>query len=341
MAAETDRPAPEALISAFEPDRLLKQDQSGRRIAILGTIHGKQGILTAERAAFATESPEVLKAFHAAITQVTNLGDNDIYRWYLASSGGTNNVTAAAAAQQPPDLKLNLIWPCTESHIKKYSEQVVRMVTETPEIYHDHVRPYMSAKREEGRLNWVFNILEGRTEQEDVILRDEGHRGGAGVAGEYHYDDAFLMLPDLNWDRKTMGSLHLLALVQRRDIWSLRDLKKKHVPWLKYLRQRLLEGTVKMYPELEKDQLKLYVHYQPTYYHFHIHVVNVMLEAGATQATGKAFGLENIISQLETISGDEEAGMADVSLTYFLGEASELWTNVYGPLKRGEKPQAG
>lgn len=73
---------------------------------------------------------------------------------------------------------------------------------------------------------------------------------------------------------------------------------------------------------------------QPTYYHFHIHVVNVMLEAGATQATGKAFGLENIISQLETMAG-ENAGMADVSLTYFLGEASELWTDVYAPLKAG------
>lgn len=63
-----------------------------------------------------------------------------------------------------------------------------------------------------------------------------------------------------------------------------------------------------------------------------------MLEAGATQATGKAFGLENLISQLETISGDEEASMADVSLSYFLGEASELWTNIYEPLKRGVKP---
>lgn len=57
-----------------------------------------------------------------------------------------------------------------------------------------------------------------------------------------------------------------------------------------------------------------------------------MLEAGATQATGKAFGLENIISQLETMAG-EEASMADVSLTYFLGEASELWTDVYASMK--------
>jgi len=77
---------------------------------------------------------------------------------------------------------------------------------------------------------------------------------------------------------------------------------------------------------------------QPTYYHFHIHVVHVMLEAGTTQATGKAFGLENIISQLETIGGGDGAGMADVSLTYFLGEASELWTGIFGKLKAGETP---
>jgi Uncharacterized conserved protein len=67
---------------------------------------------------------------------------------------------------------------------------------------------------------------------------------------------------------------------------------------------------------------------QPTYYHFHIHVVNVMLEAGATQATGKAFGLENLISQLETLSGDGDPSLADVDLTYFVGEASELWTDI-------------
>jgi m7GpppX diphosphatase len=76
---------------------------------------------------------------------------------------------------------------------------------------------------------------------------------------------------------------------------------------------------------------------QPTYYHFHIHVVNVMLEAGTTQATGKAFGLENIIAQLEGMGGREEAGMADVSLTYFLGEASELWEVIFGPLKEGRE----
>ncbi|KAJ5638297.1 hypothetical protein N7490_008176 [Penicillium lividum] len=308
---------PEALISKFEVTKLLKQDQNGRRITLLGTIDNQQGILTAERAAFATESLEVIQAFQSALSRITNLGDNDIYRWYLASNGNSTNT------KLQHDLKLNLIWPCTEQHIKKYSDQQLRMVTETAEIYKEYIRPYIQAKRDEGRLNWIFNILEGRTEQEDIIMRDDGQRA----------EDAFLMLPDLNWDRKTLSSLHLLTLVHRRDIWSLRDLRKSHVPWLKYLRERVLKATVSMYPDLDEDQLKLYVHYQPTYYHFHIHVVNVMLEAGATQATGKAFGLENLISQLETMDGGEDASLADVSLTYYLGEASELWTDIFAPLK--------
>lgn len=75
---------------------------------------------------------------------------------------------------------------------------------------------------------------------------------------------------------------------------------------------------------------------QPTYYHMHIHIVNAMLEAGTTQSVGKAFLLENIISQLEGMS--EEKGMADVSFTYFLGEQSELWTGLFQPLKQGKPP---
>ena len=195
-----------------------------------------------ERAAFPSDL-ETLNTFHSAIAKIENLGDNDIYRWYLAYSGITETA--------PSDLKINLIYPCTEKHIKKYSPQTVRMVTETPEIYKKSIRPYMQKMRDEGRLNWVFNILEGRAEQEDVILRDFGALGA---------EEGFLLTPDLNWDRKTLTSLHLLALVERRDIWSLRDLKKSHIVWLKHMREKILDATVKLYSGLEKDMLKLYIH---------------------------------------------------------------------------------
>ena len=283
---------------------------------MLGKIDGKEGLLVAERAAFPSDT-KTLEAFQAALSGIRNLGDNDVYRWYLATSGNSQ--------EAPPDLKLNLIYPCTEKHIKKYSPQEVRMVTETPEIYAQHVRPYMQRMRDEGRLNWVFNIIEGRAEQKDVLLREPGPQG---------YDEGFLLTPDLNWDRKTLSSLHLLALVDRRDIWSLRDLKKRHVVWLKHMRERVLEATVKLYEGgLEEDQVKLYIHYQPTYYHFHIHVVHVMCEATSTQSVGKAFSLDNIISQLETMSGGPGASMAEVDLTYYLGTASDLWNEIFLPLK--------
>jgi m7GpppX diphosphatase len=243
--------AAEALVPLFQFREVLNQDQNGRRISLLGDIHDQPALVTLERAAFPTD-PSIIRTFLSGISNTTNLGSNDIYRWYMASHQPSD-----AEGAGPPDLKLNLIYPCTNAHIKKYRPQPVRMVTETPNIYADLVRPYMLRKREEGRLNWVFNIIEGRTEQEDVILREH-----AGAAEE---DDrnGFLLLPDLNWDRSTAGSLHLLALVERRDIWSLRDLRKRHLPWLRRMRQKILKAAVSIYGEkwgLEEDMLKLYVH---------------------------------------------------------------------------------
>ena len=61
-----------------------------------------------------------------------------------------------------------------------------------------------------------------------------------------------------------------------------------------------------------------------------------MCEATNTQSVGKAFSLDNVISQLETMSGDVNASMADVSLTYYIGTASDLWHSVFLPLKGGK-----
>lgn len=295
-------------------------DQAGRRISLLGSIDGKPCLLVAEKAPFSTE-PVHLEALTTSFSKVKNLGANDIYYWFLAhSSTPPNSIPDLQTA--PADFKINLIYPCTEKHIKKYSQQGLRTVTETPSIYSDHIRPYMQRQRDEGRLNWVFNILEGRAEQEDVMYREHGLEG-------------FLVAPDLNWDRKTLTSLHVLGIVERRDIWSVRDLTTGHVEWLRHMRDKLLDATVRLYPSVERDQLKLYVHYQPTYYHFHVHIVHVMLEAGGTQAVGKALGLENVISVLENLK--EGRGIADLTLTYQVGEFSEVWTEIFEPLKeKGE-----
>lgn len=170
----------ESLIPKFQLSRLLNSDQAGRRISLLGTIDSKPGLLIAERAAFDT-NPEILSNFSTSLRNIKNLGANDIYAWFLANSSPNQD-----GEESPPDFKLNLIYPCTEKHTKKYEKQGLRMVTETPSIYTSYVRPYMAAQREKGALNWVFNIIEGRTEQEDVMYRETDAEKG------------FLLLPDLS-----------------------------------------------------------------------------------------------------------------------------------------------
>ena len=78
----------------------------------------------------------------------------------------------------------------------------------------------------------------------------------------------------------------------------------------------------------------------PTYYHLHIHIVHITLEAGATQAVGKALSLQNVISQLDTMAGGPDAGMQDVELSFTLGQAGELWTRIFGPLKDGKEVES-
>ena len=191
-----------------------------------------------------------------------NLGANDVYHWFMArSASDTTNTQSTASAV--PDLKLNLITPCTSKHIKKYSPQKIRMVTETPAIYHQYVHPYILAQKEAGRMNWVYNILEGRKEQEDIIYRET--RSGKYELG--HDPEGFLLLPDMNWDRKTVASLRILGLVERRDLLSLRDLRKKDIPWLKAMMNRMLDAVEKTYGDqgVDRDCLKVYMHCEPPF----------------------------------------------------------------------------
>ncbi|KAI2615671.1 scavenger mRNA decapping enzyme [Hypoxylon sp. NC1633] len=331
MATEEDKRRAEALIPKFQFERVLNQDEAGRRITLYGQVDAQPGLLILERAPF-PDADEYLSVLPANLRSLTNLGNNDIYFWFLGS-GGPILKQNENENDKFADFKMSLIWPCNDKHLKKHGKQGYRFVTETPDIYRDKVRPFMQANRDEGRLNWIFNIIEGRKEVEDVIYRTPLGRDG---------DEGFLMLPNLHWDRKTIEALHMLGIVERRDIWSLRDLKKKHVPWLRHMKTKLVDATVKTYPQIDTDQLKLFCHYHPTYYHFHIHVVHIMLEATATQSVGKAIGLDSIIEQLDSMAGDEETGMDSISLSFTVGESSDLWKDIFEPLKisgKASQPQ--
>ncbi|RPB25758.1 mRNA decapping hydrolase [Terfezia boudieri ATCC MYA-4762] len=295
---------------SFKLVRLLNEDTGTKFMSLLGKIGSQDAIIVAEKTAFNT-SPEILAKFQepSNLSALTMLGQNDIYHWFLASHSEPDN-------EKRPEIKFTFIYPATETHIKKYSRQSLRMVTETPQLYRELVKPYMESTRVGGRLNWVYNILAHQSEAEKIVFEDTDEHEG------------FILLPDLKWDRKTLTSLYMMALVHRKDIMSLRDLTKKDVPWLRRVGHKIASAVCEAYPEFESNQIKLYVHYQPSYYHFHIHAVAISHDGGLGQTAGKAFLLGNVISQLESMP-NEESSFADIELTYVLGEDSELWQTVF------------
>jgi m7GpppX diphosphatase len=57
-----------------------------------------------------------------------------------------------------------------------------------------------------------------------------------------------------------MSSLYAMAIVHRRDIKSIRDLKKTDSPWLREMQKKIIQGLRTKYPEVDEDQLRVYVH---------------------------------------------------------------------------------
>jgi len=141
--------------------------------------------------------------------------------------------------------------------------------------------------------------------------------------------------------------MYLMAVAHRRDIRSIRDLKPTHVGFLEHLHKRIMEGVPAKYPNVNADQLKIYVHYQPSYYHFHVHVVHVSHDMGGSGAIGKAMLLDSIIETLHLMQLAEEhggletpvvVGYKDLKISYVIGEEHELWQKVFAKLNAGEEP---
>ncbi|CAG8547914.1 1847_t:CDS:2 [Acaulospora morrowiae] len=296
-------------LKKFKFVRLLSEDPRTKTAAILGTLGfqshdsvSHDAVILLEKLHFGTDEFEMFT--HDRVSQYNQLDKNDVYHWY--------NILLNKN-EKWPDAKVTLIWPATETHIKKYSFQQRFLVCETPEIYEKVVKPHIDSIPQ-SRIQWVYNILSKQSESEKLILEVEGE------------DKGFILLPDMKWDNKTLESLYLQVIVHRRDVRSLRDLNETHLPLLKNLRQKVLENVPKRYPGVGADELRLFVHYQPSYYHFHVHIMHIRNDSIAGGiAIAKAFLLDDIIENIEKFAGDY---YQRCNLTYIMGQNDALFSKL-------------
>ncbi|GAA5910478.1 uncharacterized protein JCM6883_003021 [Sporobolomyces salmoneus] len=300
------------LLKTFEYERTLSEDARALVVYLLGSAvpEGSQekspAIIKIEKTpyepgeAVALTSPE-------AWSRLQMKTSNDIYSTSLAWF---------APGRSTADVQITSICPATEKHILKYSTQEYRLVRETPQLYKSVVEPYINSIPP-ATIKWVYGILEGTAEAENVLFRDDDPKNG------------FVLTPDLKWDQKTMTSLYLLVLTQDRSIRSLRDLTPAHLPLLRNIRQASEKAAIEKYG-IDKGELRFFVHYQPTYYHFHVHVVHVSYESFSGITVGQAHLLDDVIDTLEL--EESEGSPSDLgtyysrkTFTYALGTNHKLY----------------
>ncbi len=131
----------------------------------------------------------------------------------------------------------------------------------------------------------MYNILNHTSETERIVFEDSNDLNG------------FILLPDIKWDGHTVESLYLLAIIRQKNVKSIRDLNENHLALLKNIRDKSLDVIETKY-NLKSTKIKAYLHYQPSFYHLHIHFTHLYFQNSSTECE-RAHLLNTVIDNIE------------------------------------------
>lgn len=132
-ACSTAPPLP--ALEHFSLDKILFEDAKSKSIAVSGHFTDSTdhiAIIIAEKSPLSRASLSQL--FCQGPKNTTNF-HNNIYSQIEASCGGSIG-----------DLRLMTVYPATEAHLAKYSQQTSHMIHETPEDYATITKPFIDGQ---------------------------------------------------------------------------------------------------------------------------------------------------------------------------------------------------
>nr|XP_012233109.1 PREDICTED: m7GpppX diphosphatase [Linepithema humile] len=281
-------------LSNFEVTRVLQNNCARKMICVEGKFEDREdpAVVLLEQKSFSYDKSTLKKGY---------FNENTVFRKYLANDIYKNY--DCFPTEEYNSLHATVIYPATQSHIDKYKKQELYIIDETYELYEQVTLPHIESKS--FSLEWVTNILEHKAEQETIIYEDCDN------------DTGFVLVTDLKWDGQR-DTLKLLALPFQK-IKSLRELDASHLPLLKNIRDAGIKAISEKF-NVPASQLRIYLHYQPSYYYLHVHFCNLMFEAPGIYAE-KAHLLSTVIRNLELMSDYYKKAV----LTYVVFKDSPLY----------------
>ncbi len=224
------------------------------------------------------------------------------------------------------EYEVTVLYPALNEDINKYIPVTKKIVFETPEMYMEKIYPKAISQD----LSWIHNIFEGKAEREDILYEDDG----------------FVLMPDMKWIKRSAkrssecaqqnanskklevkcsaktkfkqdansdtdyNNMYCLAIVKDGSLKSIRDLRQEHIPLLNNIYENGTR-TIKELYGIDKDQVRVYFHYRPTFWHLHVHF-NLISNIEEGSNIDISHRLQTVITNLELKSNYYEMATLEV-----------------------------
>jgi m7GpppX diphosphatase len=191
---------------------------------------------------------------------------------------------------------VELISPCNDRQISRAMPSLgSTLINETPELYQNAVQPYIQSIVDSNSLGWINNIIEVKKEEERLLVNSPLFIINIDTKWRSHPPP--LTTPREEWyGHKSLSDLYCLGIVKQKGLATLRDLTGEHILLLESMEKEGYEAIEKIYG-VKADQIRCFVHYQPQFYHFHVHFTRLENEIGSTVEKGHL--VSDIIQNLE------------------------------------------
>lgn len=191
------------------------------------------------------------------------------------------------------------------------------MVQETPELYEAVVKPHIAATVQSGSLGWVANVVDGTKEKERLLLDHDSFILNIDTKWRSHPDP--LTTTRESWyGHSSIQDLYCLAIVKDSRLASMRDLRSNDIPMLAAILELGMSKIEETYG-ISGNQLRVFCHYQPQFYQFHVHFTRLENEIGCQVERGHL--LTDIIQNLQM----REDYYAKRTISYKLKTSSDLY----------------
>ena len=142
--------------------------------------------------------------------------------------------------------------------VTKLKQRVKKLVQEDYDTYLQTLE-----KRDPKKDVWIYNIIDGISEQESVLYRD----------------DKCVTFLNYYWNGNDVDKLQILCMPTDKSLRCIRSLDASHICLLEHMKQVTLQVIREKY-NLSEEYIRMYFHYEPSTYHLHIHFVNIASNEG-------------------------------------------------------------